>query len=1017
MTIPTKTPRPVEPVEPSAEVVDPVTHMVVHTPIDDVPQVVRRNLRLNWKSVKDDIAGIKGLRDTKYGLTPILVLTFVGFCQNFDNAIFGSLAPEIRRDLDISISTLANIATITGVIGIALSPVVGYFSDRRNRVRLLGVSTILSGVFSVMTARAQGVVHVFAARTVDDASEALGSTPASTLVYDYYPVESRGKMVAFATTFGKLAGFAVGPTVGALAVLGSWRTPFYIAGPLLVFSGVLAMKVLREPVRGYWERKHLGASEDVATDPEPPVRVGEALRTVMAIRTLRRNLVASALTTVFAGAFTFLFSFYLFDKFRLDPFERSLVTVPGQVLGTVAVIVGGAFADVIIRYRPSRLLVIQGMVGLVGSLFTLVQVVTPSLWLLVVANVVMAVVTGLTTPAAAVVFAHILPPRLRGLGISLVVLPVALLSTFGPKFGGMMQEAYGLEGALLYLFPLTLIAPLVSISAAKFFEVDMRAAMASAMAKEEYRLAKASGRTKLLVCKDLDVSYGSVQVLFNVDFSLEESDIVALLGTNGAGKSTLLRAISGAQEASNGAVLFDGRDITHLPPNDITKLGVISMPGGRGTFPGLTVQENLDLALWNCPEAERSERTAQVFDFFPVLRERLHQDAALLSGGEQQMVALGQAFLSKPRLLMIDELSLGLSPAVVGQLLDIVRAIHAQGTTIILVEQSVNVALTVAERAVFMEKGEVRFEGRTSDLLSRPELMRSVYLKGAGAMTSSTVAKRSVDKVRPVLEVSHLAKGYGGKVVVDDVSFVLHQGEALGFIGPNGAGKTTLFELISGFQEADAGTVVLDGVDISRMAPDARARAKLIRRFQDARLFPSLTVFETLCVALEGRTEVRNTFVIATQIPGARRSERRVRASADRLVELFELGSYRDKFVADLSTGVRRVVDLACVLAAEPKVLLLDEPSSGIAQAEAENLGPLLRRVLHETGCSLLLIEHDVPLIRAVSDELVGLVQGRLVLQGPADEVLGHPLIVSAYLGDDEAAVTRQGHVGTRPPS
>jgi ABC-type branched-subunit amino acid transport system ATPase component len=243
------------------------------------------------------------------------------------------------------------------------------------------------------------------------------------------------------------------------------------------------------------------------------------------------------------------------------------------------------------------------------------------------------------------------------------------------------------------------------------------------------------------------------------------------------------------------------------------------------------------------------------------------------------------------------------------------------------------------------------------------------------------------------------------------VSLTLREGESLGVIGPNGSGKTTLFELISGYQPLDGGSIVLEGIDVSDMRAEERARLGLVRRFQDARGFPSLTVFETILVALEQRLEVRSAIVGALALPQARASERRARARADRLLELLELGAYRDKFVSELSTGLRRIVDLACVLAAEPKVLLLDEPSSGIAQAEAEGLGPLLRRIQVETGCSMLIIEHDMPLISAVADELVALERGVLVVQAEPEVVLNDQRVIEAYLGGSEEAVNRSGAI------
>jgi len=565
---------------------------------------------------------------------------------------------------------------------------------------------------------------------------------------------------------------------------------------------------------------------------------------------------------------------------------------------------------------------------------------------------------------------------------------------------------------------------ILAISAAGFFDLDIRSALASSIASDEWRRAKKAGKGKMLVCRDVCVSYGTVQVLFDVDFDVEEGEIIALLGTNGAGKSTLLRAISGTSEASHGAVVFDGRDITHMPSHEITARGVVHMPGGRGVFPGLTVRENLLLGNWLAEDAADIEsRMTETFEIFPRLQERADTLASSLSGGEQQQLSLAQAFLAKPRLLMIDELSLGLSPAVVAQLLDIVRAIRDRGVTVIVVEQSVNVALTLAEKAIFMEKGEVKFFGKTADLLARPDILRAVYVKGTGALTEGgpAGAQRNererrmlgLGEARPILEVTDLTKRYGGVTAVDHVSFTLRDGEVLGLIGPNGAGKTTIFDLISGYQQPDGGVVRFEETDITGLTAEERSRRKLIRRFQDARLFPSLTVFETLLVALEQQLEVKSTLLYAggALVPNARRAERRQRVRAERLIELFDLGAYRDKFVKELSTGLRRIVDVACVLATEPRVLLLDEPSSGIAQREAESLAPLLRRIRFETGCSILIIEHDMPLISSVSDELIALDRGEVVLRGTPDEVLNNERVIESYLGTTEAAVNRSGRI------
>jgi ABC-type branched-subunit amino acid transport system ATPase component len=241
--------------------------------------------------------------------------------------------------------------------------------------------------------------------------------------------------------------------------------------------------------------------------------------------------------------------------------------------------------------------------------------------------------------------------------------------------------------------------------------------------------------TTLLRVTDLDVAYGPVQVLFGVDLEVEQGEIVALLGTNGAGKSTLLKAVSGLLKPAGGRVEFDGEDITGLRADRTAAKGLLQMPGGKGVFPTLTVEENLRLGAWLLRKDKDRLAAAQeqAVELFPVLQRRWGALAGELSGGEQQMLTLAQAFMNEPTLLMIDELSLGLAPAVVGELIEVVHRLHQAGTTIIVVEQSVNVALTLAHRAVFMEKGQVRFTGATADLLDRPDVLRSVFIAGAAA--------------------------------------------------------------------------------------------------------------------------------------------------------------------------------------------------------------------------------------------------------------------------------------------
>src|SRR3954451_21028875 len=201
------------------------------------------------------------------------------------------------------------------------------------------------------------------------------------------------------------------------------------------------------------------------------------------------------------------------------------------------------------------------------------------------------------------------------------------------------------------------------------------------------------GHSALLSCRGVDMAYGPVQILFKVDFDITEGEIVALLGTNGAGKSTLLKGICGLMKPKSGTVTFAGEDVTSLPADVTTRRGVSLMPGGKGVFPTLSVDENLRLATWLIKDdhARVDAARQEVTELFPILKARGGQMAGDLSGGEQQMLALAGALMTRPKLLMIDELSLGLAPTIVAQLLEVVREVHRRGTTIVIVEQSVNV--------------------------------------------------------------------------------------------------------------------------------------------------------------------------------------------------------------------------------------------------------------------------------------------------------------------------------------
>lgn len=233
----------------------------------------------------------------------------------------------------------------------------------------------------------------------------------------------------------------------------------------------------------------------------------------------------------------------------------------------------------------------------------------------------------------------------------------------------------------------------------------------------------------MLEVNGLNVYYGLIHALHDVSFHVNEGEVVALIGANGAGKTTILHTVSGLLSAKTGSVLFEGKDITKKPGHSIVKLGMGHVPEGRRVFPGLTVAENLRMGAFTRPKAEIAASLEEVYEWFPRLNERKNQPAGTLSGGEQQMLAMGRAMMSKPRILLLDEPSMGLSPLLVDQVFEIIKDFRDGGTTVLLVEQNASKSLAISDRAYVLELGQIVLSGTGAELAASEEVKKA-YLGG-----------------------------------------------------------------------------------------------------------------------------------------------------------------------------------------------------------------------------------------------------------------------------------------------
>ncbi len=685
------------------------------------------------------------LRAEGVSLYPVFALSALGLVNILQGYAFTVLTPDISRSLGLSIGAIAAIIALDNLAG-ALSPLpIAWLAQGKPRRALLCVSTgAIWAVLTFYTGFVTGAGMLLFVLLFDGLTSGSVQALHAPLIADSYPPRARVRAISAYRAVGAELALALAPLlVAALTgVFGlTWRGVFVVLG---FVSAVLVASTLRlrDPGFGRFDTQrvrrivHTAAGEEAEQSYAEDVRLRffEIMRRLSLIPTIRRLLIGVFVLGIFQLPYITFLSFYLDQRWALGPTGRGLFFALTSAVGIGALAMFGRRGEAIFRRDPARILALAGIFLALAvasiTLATLMPVFAGVVGLFAIANAL----SVLLAPTLTVTLLAVSEARYRPHLGALLGIFMAGGGLFGAFFLSGIDNRFGIAGAMIALLVPGVAGSLIIGSARRFVNADIDRMINQVVEEEEIaRIQTTGAHLPMLACRSIDFSYGKLQVLFDVDFSVDDGEIVALLGVNGAGKSTLLKVVSGIGLPSRGTVRFQGQDITYLDAERRLRLGITQVPGGRAVFAPLSVVDNLRVygfALGR-NRAAVDEAIERSFAAFPRLEERRNQLANTLSGGEQQMLGLCKALILRPRLLLIDELSLGLAPMIVAQLLDLVREINASGTAVVLVEQSVNIALSVARHAYFMERGEIRFDGPSDELLGRDDLLRAVFLEGA----------------------------------------------------------------------------------------------------------------------------------------------------------------------------------------------------------------------------------------------------------------------------------------------
>jgi ABC-type branched-subunit amino acid transport system ATPase component/predicted MFS family arabinose efflux permease len=669
------------------------------------------------------------------------ILTAIVSLDELEGAAVNVLAPEIRHTFHISEGAIVFIGTASAAFFVLGAVPLGWLADRMRRVPIVGVASALFGGFVLASGFAVNAFMLFWTRFFTGIAKSNTIPVHGSLIADAYPISVRARMSAAMQGASHALALASPVLVALIAQTAGgpegWRWAWYVLGIPVSIVAVGAF-FMREPPRGQFEKDHV-LHEVIEEERPAPISMEAAFARLKRIATIRTVLVAFCALGFGLFSLGTLSSLYLDKQLHVtNVLDRGIILSLSGIGALPLLPVVGRYFDRVYRQDPAKALAVVGLLIVPSALFTPLQFSVHSrLWFVIFGIPQAVLVTSAFAMVGPVLYA-VVPYRLRGMGTSLTTMYIFFIGGFlGGIIAGFFTNAVGTRDTVILLgVPTSIIGGLLLMNGARFIRHDLSLVVAELLEEQEEYHKRAEGKVAVPVLQlaDIDFSYGPVQVLFDVNFEVQRGEVLALLGTNGAGKSTILRVISGLEVPERGVVRFNGQNITYVTPEARARLGIIQLPGGKGVFPGLTVDQNLAASarLLGRGAAETQRRLDYVFGLLPELVGLRHQNAAKLSGGQQQMLALARVLLHEPEILLIDELSLGLAPVVVERLLAVVEQLKARGQTMLIVEQSLNVALSMADRAIYLDKGAVRFEGPAQDLLGRDDLVRAVFFGTEG---------------------------------------------------------------------------------------------------------------------------------------------------------------------------------------------------------------------------------------------------------------------------------------------